>query len=97
MYALDVPESATQTRLITLFCCPCSEVQQWRELRNSGIWPGLMCCTASAADKAAMEPSAVRQRYGVGIEAKPSGGAVARQAAAYAEKLRGPNVGWSMN
>jgi hypothetical protein len=99
--ALDAAESPLLTKCIVLGCCPCSETQQFRELVNSGIWPGLMCCTASAADRAAMEPSAVRQRYSVGntygVRAKP-GSRVGSMAigSTPAHRLAGPVIGWSM-
>ena len=62
--AIDAPESHTYTRWATVCCLPCSETQQWRELRNSGVWPGLMVCEPSAQDRAAMSPTAVAARFG---------------------------------
>jgi hypothetical protein len=65
VHAIGADESEPETRCYTVFCCPCSECQQWRELRNSGVWPGLLCCDASAEDRDAMRDAAVRDRYGV--------------------------------
>jgi len=97
---LDIDESHVYTKLATFFCCPCSEVQQWRELRNSGVWAGLVCCTASDEDKAAMTPSAVRERYGVGgeygVRAQPGAGHLARRTAALIDTFPGPKIAWSM-
>jgi hypothetical protein len=56
-----IPESHLQSKLITLFCWPCSECQVWRELQSNGIWPGLCLCQGSDTDKAAMEPPNVRR------------------------------------
>lgn len=63
--ALGLYEDHERSRCIVLALCPCSELQLWRELRNSGVWPGLMCCSPSDADVAAMAPDAVRARYAV--------------------------------
>jgi hypothetical protein len=63
--ALGATESNAATRAKVVFCCPCSELQLWREVRSSGVWPGLPCCAASQADRDYMAPSAVRQRYSV--------------------------------
>jgi hypothetical protein len=62
---LDADETPFQSRVKATFCCYCSEVQVWRELKASGVWPGLLCCTASEEDREYMSPSAVRQRYSV--------------------------------
>jgi hypothetical protein len=90
-----------QTRCYTVFCCPCSELQQFRELRNSGIWPGLMCCSASEADRRAMVPSAVRERYSVGgaygVRAKPGAGPLAEQTARRFAEFPAPRIGWRMD
>jgi len=98
--ALDIDETHVYSRLATFFCCPCSEVQQYRELRNSGVWAGLCCCTASDEDKAAMTPSAVRERYSVdgayGVQAKSGAGHVAKRTASLIDTLPGPKIGWSM-
>jgi hypothetical protein len=98
--ALGADETPMQTRCYTVFCCPCSELQQFRELRNSGIWPGLMCCTAGDDDKAIMEPSAVRERYSVGgaygVRAKPGAGPLAQRTASLIDQFPGPCVGWRM-
>jgi hypothetical protein len=61
----SAPPSPTPPRAKVVFCCPCSELQLWREVRASGVWPGLPCCRASQADLAYMTPNAVRQRYEV--------------------------------
>ena len=63
--AIGAEESPSATRWITVCCWPCSECQQWRELRNSGVWPGLLCCTASEQDRALMSAAAVSARYGL--------------------------------
>lgn len=60
-----IPETVTATKLTVICCCPCSELQLWRELRNSGVWPGLMCQGPSDADSAAMRSGVVRARYAV--------------------------------
>jgi hypothetical protein len=62
---LGAAETPFQSRVKATFCCYCSEVQVWRELKASGVWPGLLCCTASAEDREYMSASAVRQRYSV--------------------------------
>jgi hypothetical protein len=56
-----IPESHLQSKLITLFCWPCSECQVWREFQSNGIWPGLCLCVGSDTDKAGMEPPNVRR------------------------------------
>eukprot|EP00672_Neobodo_designis_P026025 CAMPEP_0174850128 /NCGR_PEP_ID=MMETSP1114-20130205/19057_1 /TAXON_ID=312471 /ORGANISM="Neobodo designis, Strain CCAP 1951/1" /LENGTH=501 /DNA_ID=CAMNT_0016084563 /DNA_START=47 /DNA_END=1552 /DNA_ORIENTATION=+ len=98
--ALGAPESACQTRAITVFCCPCSEVQQWRETVNSGVWPGLMCCAASEADKAVMAPSVVRERYSVGgeygVTAAAGASTEARRIARGVHDRSGPRVAIAM-
>jgi hypothetical protein len=62
---LDADETPFQSRVKATFCCYCSEVQVWRELKASGVWPGLLCCTASEEDREYMSASAVRQRFSV--------------------------------
>jgi hypothetical protein len=62
---LNADETPFQSRVKATFCCYCSEVQVWRELKASGVWPGLLCCTASEEDREYMSASAVRQRYSV--------------------------------
>jgi hypothetical protein len=62
---LDADETPFQSRVKATFCFYCSEVQVWRELKASGVWPGLLCCTASEEDREYMSSSAVRQRYSV--------------------------------
>jgi len=94
--ALNAGESSCKSRAITVFCCPCSEVQQYRELAHSGVWAGLMCCKASAKDKAAMAPEAVRERYGVdgmyGVRPVAGAGPDARRLAASLPSRKGPVV-----
>eukprot|EP00672_Neobodo_designis_P023524 CAMPEP_0174830702 /NCGR_PEP_ID=MMETSP1114-20130205/2669_1 /TAXON_ID=312471 /ORGANISM="Neobodo designis, Strain CCAP 1951/1" /LENGTH=481 /DNA_ID=CAMNT_0016064505 /DNA_START=70 /DNA_END=1515 /DNA_ORIENTATION=+ len=93
---LNAAETPTQTRAITMFCCPCSEIQQYRELVHSGVWPGLLCCQASTADRAAMAPAAVRARYGVdgfyGVRPTRGAGNDARRLAASLPHRDGPAV-----
>jgi hypothetical protein len=62
---LGADETPFQSRVKATFCCYCSEVQVWRELKASGVWLGLPCCTASEEDREYMSASAVRQRYSV--------------------------------
>jgi hypothetical protein len=62
---LGADETPFQSRVKATFCCYCSEVQVWRELKASGVWAGLLCCTASEEDREYMSASAVRQRYSV--------------------------------
>ena len=95
--ALDADEGPCATRCAVVFCCPCSEVQLWRELRNSGVWPGLACCTASEADRAIMAPSAVRARYAgadgaYGVRAQAGAGRDAAALAASMLDRKGPAV-----
>jgi len=94
--ALNTGESSCQSRAITVFCCPCSEIQQYRELVHSGVWAGLMCCKASAKDKAMMAPEAVRERYSVhgmyGVRPVPGAGPDARRLAASLPSRKGPVV-----
>jgi Cys-rich protein (TIGR01571 family) len=100
--ALGVDESAMRTRCTTVFCLPCSECQMFREQRNSGVWPGLLCCTASDRDRAIMAPSAVRARYTVdgyyGVRPRAGAAPHAQEAAAMMRRDRdlGPLVGWRM-
>ena len=86
-----------------LCCCPCSELQQWRELRNSGVWPGLACGYAGPEDTAAMAPGAVRRRYGFwgegyGVTVAPrlNGTAAAAAAAPDAANVRRVQQEWHM-
>jgi hypothetical protein len=60
---LGADESPACTRAKATFCCYCSEVQVRREIKASGVWPGLLCCEASEEDREYMKPSEVRQRY----------------------------------
>lgn len=60
---LGVDEGDCATRSAVLFCCACSELQVWRETRNSGVWPGLLCCAPGEDDRHAMQLGTVRQRY----------------------------------
>jgi hypothetical protein len=96
VHAVGSDESSCETRCITLFCFPCSELQQWNEVVNSGVWPGLLCCGASATARSRMEPSAVRARYSVGgeygVRAQIGAGAEARRLAATVAETRGPAV-----
>jgi hypothetical protein len=62
---LGADESPACTRAKATFCCYCSEVQVRREIKASGVWPGLLCCEASKEDREYMKPSKVRQRYSV--------------------------------
>jgi hypothetical protein len=62
---LGADETPFQSRVKATCCCYCSEVQVWRELKASGVWAGLLCCTASEEDREYMNASAVRQRYSV--------------------------------
>jgi hypothetical protein len=62
---LGADETPFQSRVKATCCCYCSEVQVWRELKASGVWAGLLCCTASEEDREYMSASAVRQRYSV--------------------------------
>jgi hypothetical protein len=62
---LGADETPFQSRVKATCCCYCSEVQVWRELKASGVWAGLLCCTASEEDHEYMSASAVRQRYSV--------------------------------
>jgi hypothetical protein len=62
---LGSDETNCETRAKSVFCCLCSEVQVWRELKASGVWPGLLCCTASDKDRAYMSQAAVRERYSI--------------------------------
>lgn len=71
--ALGADESDRASRCIVIWCFPCSEVQVWRELHYSGVWPGLACCEADADDRARMAPEAVWQRYGLTAGGKPVG------------------------
>jgi hypothetical protein len=76
---LDADESRFCTRVKATFCCYCSEVQVWREVKASGVWPGQLCCTASQSDREYMARAAVRGRYSVdgeyAVEAtSPAGG-----------------------
>jgi hypothetical protein len=63
--ALDADESRCCTRTKATFCCYCSEVQVWREIKASGVWPGQMFCWAWESDRAYMSRNAVRGRYSV--------------------------------
>ena len=73
---LNLTESAAQSRCIVLWCCLCSELQVWRELRNNGVWPGLLGCDASAEDRAAISEAAVRARFGVAACDVPAMGGI---------------------
>jgi hypothetical protein len=64
-HVLDADESRFCTRVKATFCCYCSEVQVWREVKASGVWPGQLCCTASQSDREHMARAAVRGRYSV--------------------------------
>ena len=101
--AVGASETRFETRCISIFCWPCSEVQQWREVMHSGVWPGLTLCTASDSDLAAMAPSAVRARYmdadgvyGVRAKADAPPAAEAQRHAASVLDRPGPMVGVAM-
>ena len=68
-----IDEHHAVSKLTVLFCFPCSECQVWRELYDSGVWPGLCCSTANAEEVAWMEPEAVRRRYGMTYSGSGSG------------------------
>ncbi len=57
-----IDESHCKSKLISLFCWPCSECQVWRELQYNGIWPGLCLFSASAQERVLLEPATVRHR-----------------------------------
>jgi hypothetical protein len=61
--ALGADEGSCETRAKVVFCCPCSELQAWLEIRASGVWPGLPCSARSADDIEFMTYEAVRRRY----------------------------------
>jgi hypothetical protein len=98
---IGADESSRMSRCITVCCLPCSECQQFREVRNNGAWPGMLCCTASDEDKAIMEPAAVRARFTLGgyygVRPKDGAGPHAHGAASLlSQDLPGPKMGWSM-